>query len=350
MNFWKQSWLLTGALLIGCGLPGILLAQTKTGKPARPKANPTISSVNAEAVLWWLPPDTETLFVAQGPFRLTRATPATSLERLFEKSLQVMAMASLGGKEDDPMGKELLGAPVDLVVEGARNFRAPKNLGGMPFDGCQIVVFGREFGSRGDALMKSLEERAEKKLEIDGFRVLLNNEQLEDDLWEFYVVRPKPNVFIVSTQEGYLKETLNRINQKALARALPEDLPEWKYVDRKTRVWAVRHFDKRREESDPSSPFGGRKSANVRDEEAIGLAFSYSAVPGRIATVYYLSNNKNAVSIAKEFWSHPSDNLTPRVRQFTPGVVEVSVKLADEDVLSMLIFVLMGAFGHGVYL
>ena len=350
MYFWKKSWLLAVALLVGCGLPGIFLAQTNTGKPAAPKARPIIPSLNAEEVLWWLPPDTETLFVAQGPFRLTRATPATSLERLLEKSLQAMAMASLGGKEDEPMVKELLGAPVDLVVEGARNFRAPKNLGGMPFDGCQIVVFGQEFGSRGDALMKALEGRAEKKLEIDGFRVLLNNEQLEEDLWEFYVVRPLPNVFIVATQEGYLKETLNRINQKALARALPEDLPEWKYIDRKARLWAVRHFDKRRAESDPSSPFGGQKSGNVRDEEATGLAFSYSAVPGRIPTVYYLSNNKNAVRIAKEFWSHPSDTLTPGVRQFAPGVVEVAIKLADEDVLSMLIFVLMGAFGHGVYL
>ena len=54
-------------------------------------------------------------------------------------------------------------------------------------------------------------------------------------------------------------------------RALPDDLPEWKYVNTDLQFWGIRHFDRTQAKLDPSSPFGGQKSANDADGQAIHL-------------------------------------------------------------------------------
>ena len=56
-------------------------------------------------------------------------------------------------------------------------------------------------------------------------------EQLEDDVWTTFVAFSKPNIAVAATNEEYLREVLARINGKRGARALPETLPEWEYVN-----------------------------------------------------------------------------------------------------------------------
>jgi len=88
-------------------------------------------------------------------------------------------------------------------------------------------------------------------------------QKLENDLWTIYVSFPQNNVVLVATNRSFLQEVLVRMRGKEGQRALPDSLPEWKYVNRNSQFWGIRHFDRTQAKMDPSSPFRERcRSSN----------------------------------------------------------------------------------------
>ena len=133
-------------------------------------------------------------------------------------------------------------------------------------------------------------------------------------------------------------------------------LTEWKYVNINAPVWGVRHYQKQGAELDPSSPLAGRKAANIPDENAVGIAFSFAPVTERKATVDYFSSNSDARHIVSGFLMM-EDAATASAREFqlrlrkpSPGVLEASIDLTETEAVERLLFGLMAMVGHAIYL
>jgi hypothetical protein len=307
--------------------------------------------LTVDQVLEWLPADTETVFVARGPYRLkvhelkeTEGPRAQSLE----ETLQDLA-GGLSGRVNAGW-KELAGETIDLAVEGARRFRGPRNLGLGPYDGCNILLFRHPLGKRATTLMKALEKEG-KPAEIAGHTAVTWQEKHEGDTWTFFVVHPKPNVLLFATDRKYVEEVLQRMQNQGGKRALAPDLAEWKQVDTKARFWAVRHYDKAHAATDPTSPLAGRKMpANSPDAKAVGLTFSYDPGPGKPARVRYLSANESAIQIVKSRWTVPGEALDPDVKLLAKGVVEITIDLKTPRSQQIFVLLLLAGLGHAVYL
>jgi len=198
-----------------------------------------------------------------------------------------------------------------------------------------------------------MSSKAKEVHRIRGQQVTMFEEKLEQDLWRIFIAIPEPNVLLLSTNQDYLAQVLNRMHQKAQKRALPESLPEWGYVNTAAKFWAVRHYDKAEAQSDPSSPLSGRQAAaNWIDTQAVGIVFDFDPHSSKVATVRYLSQSGDALKIFSDELmkaSQPGQDPNPLIRLKEPGVVEMLVSLDAKEQVGMFLFVLLGLLGHAVY-
>jgi hypothetical protein len=331
-------------------------AQAATQRP-RSVGSPVVLA----KALSWLPADTETIVVANGTFLLP--PPETEIEdedrmrqlssKQITEKFEALPTALVGLPEC--LLKILSNQKVSFAMEGSRNFRSPSELGEMPYEGCDIVVFVNNIADLGDSFMKNSKNGGTKFEEIEGQRVAVFSQKLEEDVWTAFVVLPKPNVLLVATNREYLRDLLARFGGATGTRALPDELQEWKYVNIRARCWGLRHYDKNQANLDPSSPFGGEKPANFPDNQAIGIVFNFGAPSSDGATITYLSGAKDVLGIVREglfpVESDPDSNKDLRIhyREIAPGVVQGSFSLIHSEPVWYFTFILMAALGHGVY-
>jgi hypothetical protein len=320
------------------------------------------SPITFPMALSWLPADTETLIVANGPFVMPQrqnAEEETKSRLLSLKEIrETFESLPLGlvGLQQGALEKKFTGREVAFAIEGARSFRSPSGLGEMTYEGCDIVVFTHDVTSLGVAFMEDSKGVATKFEEVEGQRVGVFDKKMEEDIWTTMVAFPKGNVLVVATDRDYLRGVLARIGGAGGPRALPDGLPEWKYVNIDDHAWGLRHYDKRQAEMDPSSPIGGEKSANIPDDDAIGIVFNLDASRGRTATITYLSKAKDVLAVVKANLFPPGSeedsvkDLRIRYREIGPGVVRASFDLMHSEPVWYFTFVLMAVLGHGVYL
>jgi hypothetical protein len=300
-----------------------------------------------EQSLDWLPEDTETVIVAQGPFEI----PKPTVEQLkLDEAIRLLPFGPALGMQGEMLYKELVGQKVLCAVEGSRRFTAPRNLGMMPYQGAHILQFDLAANGALQEAFRVCQEKAEKNIELAGERVAVFTEKLESDIWSFFVSQPQPGVLICATNQAFLEETLKRIGRKPDRRALPADLPEWKHVDINASVWAIRHYRKESAKNDPSSPLRSKAAANVPDPDAIGLVFWYRPEIDKLTRVRYLSGAKNALELATGGWRHPMEGLTSDIKQVAPGVMEIAMSVSDERTVPMVLLVLLASLGHGLYI
>ncbi len=289
-----------------------------------------------EQVLWWLPVDTQTLVVVQGPTKFLEALGGDRGEDGPIVGSWLPSMAHEGKPAP------LAGTTVKLLVGGSRRFRAPKDLGPMRYEGATITVFEHDIDDR---TARSLHEAATQSETIAGWRVSLFKFRMEQDDWTTYIAQPKPNILISATHRGYLADLLGRMEQHAGDRAFPDNLAEWKSIDPTARLWGMRHYDRKDAELDPTSPSG---PWGMRDDQAVGLIFAYHPSK-REAIVRHLSKSKEAGQIFSKFWY----GKTPEVRAIGPDLVEASATLKLDQVDAAegnVFFRLLVALGHGVCL
>jgi hypothetical protein len=300
-----------------------------------------------ERLLNWLPEDTETLIVAQGPFEI----PNPTFEQLkLDEAIRLLPFGPVLGFKDEMLYKELVGQKILCSIEGSRRFTAPRNLGMMPYQGAHILQFDLAADGALRKAFHAYQERAEKKIELAGERVAVFTEKFESDMWSFFVSQPQPGVLICATNQAFLEETLKRIGRKPARRALPADLPEWKHVDINARVWAIRHYRKESAVNDPSSPLRPGAAANILDPDAVGLVLWYRPEIDKLTRIRYLSGAKNALELATNGRRHTSEGLTHDIKQVAPGVVEITISVSDEIAVPRFMLVLLGSLGHGLYI
>src|SRR5258708_25456304 len=249
---------------------------------------------NLKHVLSWLPKDTETLLVANGPFWMSSFQVAENYQNYdvssqeLEKDFEGLTLA-LFNSESGVLEKHLEGKKVFFAAEGSRHFRPPAGLGELPYEGCAIAIFADDLTDRRDAFFKDVDPISVRREEIEGHNVAIIQEKLENDVWTIFVAFPQKSVELVATNRDFIREILTRMRGTKGQSAFPEALPEWKYVNKQAQFWGLRHFDKRQANEDPTSPFGGKKSANIPDEQAVGLTYESDPKSERKVILTYLS-------------------------------------------------------------
>jgi hypothetical protein len=122
-------------------------------------------SIEVEQALSWLPTDTETLLVANGPFWMSSyeagqrdvKSPEVTTQEL-GKNFEGLTL-SLFNLGNGFLKKHLEGRKVRFALEGSRHFRLPADLGELPFEGCAIAIFEDNLDDRRDAFMKDAASR-----------------------------------------------------------------------------------------------------------------------------------------------------------------------------------------------
>jgi hypothetical protein len=309
----------------------------------------TASVDTLKMMLWWLPENTETVVVTRDPFKLSRIDPDSPSVEL-RQYFQYEPMGYLPPKKEK-FYDQFLGQTVLLAIDGSRHFRAPKNLGSMLYEGCQIIQFQEGFDASKEALVKLLKADAKEVREIAGQQVFVFEERLENDLWHFYIALPQKNLYLCATDEKFLQETLSRMQKKAVKRALPEQLPEWNYVNMQAPFWGLRHFERLNVLHDPSSPFAGKGiQFNAPDQQAIGLAYTYDPNQDKDIKLHYLTGNNAMSNQLQKYWSPSDYELKPTIRSLHPGVFEIALTPNGIEQTSTFLLLFFGAFGHGVYI
>lgn len=204
--------------------------------------------------------------------------------------------------------------------------------------------------------MKNAASSAKRFETVEGLTIAVFEQSLEDDIWTLFVGFPRDNIVLVATNRNYLHSVLKRIGGTKGPRALPDTLPEWKYVDTHAPTWGLRHYQKNGFASDPTSPFLEGAAANVPDNAAIGVTFAFEPASRRTVNVTYPSSNPNASQILQDHFNFgdakpgsPNEFLL-RLRQPAPSVIEGSVVLAKTVTFYRLLFGLTAMLGHAVYM
>lgn len=329
--------------------------------PAPTMPSPATQAQLTQQALTWFPADTETVIAANGPFLMpdlkrdsdeTKSGEDTNQE--IEGELRSFPI-ELFGFQNGLLAKHFKGQQILLGMEGSRHFRPPSGLGGGLIDGCAVIVFADDVTDRANSFVKDSSTVALRTEQIEGQKVTVFQERMEEDIWTTFVAFPKPNMAVAASNEEYLREVLARLNGKNGERALPDNLPEWKHVNTQAAVWAVRHYDKSGAAIDQTSPFGGKKSANVPDDKAVGLTFSFDPSKSQTATIVYLSGDENILqNVQKNFFPIQSElgarELNIQYRQTSAGVVEGSFDLTHIESAEIFSFVLVAMLGHVVYI
>jgi len=313
-----------------------------------------------EQALSWLPADTETATAANGPFSLpdlTQEERNPGVHGDADEAQEIFRRIPVGlfGFKKGLMGSYFKNDKVLLALEGSRNFRSPAGLGEGPYQGCDIAVFASDIALGVDAFLKHSSDAVLRTERIEGQQVSLFQEKLEEDTWTTFVAFPKPNIAVAATNEEYLREVLARINGKRGERALPDSLPEWKYVDTYAQFWALRHYDKKGASTDPTSPLAGQNSSVIADDNAIGLTFYFDPHKSKTATIVYLSGDEKSLqNVQKHLFPIESEpgarEMHVRYREIARGVVEGSYDLEHVESAEIFTFVLAALLGHVVAL
>ncbi len=332
-----------------------LLPLTGFAEPEKKPGQPT-AEARWESMLAWLPEDTETVIVSQRPYRVPKWKPARAGALPgpwdFAATLRDVPLGPFFGLVAGTPQDMLTGQTVRCAVEGSRRFRGPgtsHGLGAYRYEGCHILLFeDATEETLGKVFEKCLAAAAKKiKLADSDIAVFPVTEYGLKGLWTYYLAHPRPGVILCATDEKYLEESLKRIARPGGKRALPVDLPEWKQVDVKASVWAVRHYRKELADQDQTSPLKSGVAFGP-DAEAIGFVFWYSG--GKVAHARYLSGSNEATEVVKKGFAQAGANLKVAVKRGGPGVAEISAEVEEQESGSLVLLLVLSGLGHAINL
>ncbi len=333
MSRWSLLWIV---LLMG------------VGPDRKTQISPPVLPGDVRQIVEWLPPDSESLLVSNGPFpcpaEAGRGRPFLETVRPFPFGMLVFMQKKL-------LARHLAGQNILLAVEGCRHFRAPKGLGMMPYDGCQIVRFEPKSHEKVRQAFDACLQAAEKTIQVENQQVACFQERLEQDEWSLLLAHPRPGMLLCATDHEYLKQVLQRMQGPRPGRAFPDSLPEWEYLKGEAAVWGLRHYRREFSKTDPTSPFREKAAANLPDPGAVGLVFWFDPTRGQSAHTIYLTKSKQALQLVEGHWWHPEEQLSPKIKEIKPGVIEIVEPVnGDQQNWTMFLLMLLGGLGHAIYL
>ena len=183
-------------------------------KPQSPQPG---SATTLEQVLWWMPPNAESLIVARGPFSILEAR-SWSEKSAVETVFQNQATGPFGSLADGAFYKQLSRNRVLLAVEASRGFRVPEGklgLGEMRYKGVHAIVLENGTDAGVQKFMSSIRHASSRVFNIGETEVFALEKHTENyGSWLFMVSRPKPDILILATDESDLREVLSRIKEK----------------------------------------------------------------------------------------------------------------------------------------
>ncbi|MFZ1936999.1 MAG: hypothetical protein WBL72_23080 [Thermoguttaceae bacterium] len=317
------------ALFMGaCPLLG-QVAATKS-PPAVAVAKPPALAADVEQAIRWLPEDTESIVVVQGPlqhgtlkdFRDPPPPPVVSVGSA-SSPFQAVSPATPGPptltfdavpQPEADFRQEMLGASTQLfglageafieniskhgirfVVEAARQFGRPVIGSASTYEGCELIVFDRGVP---DAPVRAREKEKLAIEQIGNNRVVRIDTDArwgeKDERLSVWYAKPKPNVLIAATNARFLSSILQRIGRPGAPPSSLLGFPEWKYVDTKSSVWGVRHRRTNTEIYIISRPWDHPPPA------LIGVTFSYQPRPTESVAyrLHFAEETKNPLSRA----------------------------------------------------
>lgn len=354
MKMTKHLRFLVPAVLLAISIAGCTSRNLEVGVSTTPVIN-----TNIQQVLTWFPTDTETLLVANGPFLMSdfkigreaysnHEVTGVELEKHFNKFTFRLFIT-----KNDLLEKYIRGKRVLFGLEASRHFRPPADIGELPFEGCALAVFEDDIDDQRDAFMNEAAQTGARIEDIEGQKTAVFEERYQQDVWKTFITFPRKNVVFAASNEQFLRQMLLRMRSPGTRRALPNSLPEWKHVNTQAQFWGLRHFDKTQAKDDPTSPFGGKKAANLPDDGAIGLTYECNPSKEQKAILTYLSNTEKEIVKIEEgrFPSSSEDSagLLVQRRVLEPGVIQSTYDLSRSRPLSWFFFVFMGNLGHAVY-
>jgi hypothetical protein len=238
------------ARLLPLGLSFVALTQAvygaEDGKPELPAA--------VEKILHWFPEDTETIVVGQS-FKID--APQRAKERKWwELPWSIIQEYSLGNfilLEENVWLNQLGGRGVAVAINGGRDFEAVSSFGSLRYQGCSVIRFDGPLPDQGRALADALQTSAKEVRRMAGTDVFVFPDRTvmestyKPKAWQGqFIALPAPDTILCATSDAFLENLLTRMAGPAAAnRALPSDLPEWKYVDPAAPAWSLRHIRKK---------------------------------------------------------------------------------------------------------
>ncbi len=288
--------------------------------------------------LSWLPPQSETLAVAQGPFTIPKGDPTNKeawRDFVGDRANPHFALSNLQLSVVVP---NLAGRTIESSLEARGNFRPPAGFGLMLYDGCGFLQLRPLTGETAKSLQAKLARGATRKVTIAGREVAVFEQKGEHDLWRVYVAVPRPNVVLLTTTQAQLKTVLKRMNgQTAGPRAFPAGWNGWKLVNTSAPFWAIRRLDLKQS----VGIFGPRR----KDSQAIAFSVEATGASASALLLKYQSPNRN---IAKRMFDALKNELRTGVtmRQTAPDVTLISV---SNNNTGMTDFFVMGFLGTAVF-
>jgi len=289
-----------------------------------------------DQLLQWLPPDTETLIVAQQPFTIPRKDPKAI------PSVTVMAqgyiLGLLGAVEKEGLSNALVGHTIRLAAIGARKFqnhdpdpRGVLPLGLISYQGCAIYSFVEE-------VPESIFQRKADE-SVMGHPVWVSKGSQNDfkDTDTYFSARPRPDLIFACNDRDFLTQMVSRMTVVQSPRALAVDLTEWQHLDRPAPVWAIRHFRADRVAADPTIAM----LLAGKDPGAAGLTVGFGINGGVTARMLAKSDPWADLAKAPDFQGMAAS------RKAGDGVWELSVTNKIEA-STFAVFALMGFLGFVV--
>jgi hypothetical protein len=313
-------------------------ALKRAAEDARNQSMAVQGSELADSILAWLPPDAQTLVVAQQPFTVVERD-----ERKLPSALQMAqsyVLGPLGAAEKENLFRALAGRTVRLAAIGARAFgeepeeapapNSPAPLGMIPYQGCGVYAFTEPVG-------QSIFGRPPED-SIMGYRVWVSKGTQNDtkDRETYLVALIKPDLMLSCNHREFFQEMVARMALARQPRALPANLSEWKYVDRTAPLWGISHYTEKQREMVAGLSGPG---ANI---EATGLTVAFG-LGGDVTKARVISKSNPWQALADS----PDFRGAAKSREAASGVWELTVE-GKPEAAGMAAFALMAYLGFVV--
>jgi hypothetical protein len=241
-----------------------------------------------DRVLRWLPPDTESFWVNQEPFKVD----AEELEQLrYRKPIYFYSVDRLGALNEHLFYRAMSGRTVRFAIAAARNLRQQQYTTPGLMVAQDVIYF---YFLDGPVDLPPHDEtmggrpiwRGIGKVDSGGpYGPGISRSMRDDENW---LALARPNALIMTNSKALLGKVLGSIDSGSPTSAFQKDLPEWMQLSQQASFWGLRHFSA---EAKPKAGEPGFATAQLPkpDGHAVGIAVQFNAGSQQLE-IRYLSS------------------------------------------------------------